>query len=73
MLKQNKQKPNVSTVREIAAESGYSTGSLAHYFRTLDVSLGSRQVAGLRAFAAKAAEAGAVPPLPPVGPVFFQR
>ena len=27
---------DATTVREIAAESGYSTGSLAHYFATKD-------------------------------------
>lgn len=44
---------------------------LADYFRALDFSLGPRQVAGLREFAARAAAAGEVPPLPPEGPDFF--
>jgi len=37
----------------------------------LDFSLGSRQVAGLREFAARAARLGEVPALPPDGPEFF--
>jgi chorismate dehydratase len=42
--------------------------TLAAYFRALDFSLGDRQLAGLREFARRAAELGAVPPLPPDGP-----
>ncbi|MFI5915475.1 menaquinone biosynthetic enzyme MqnA/MqnD family protein [Dactylosporangium sp. NPDC051541] len=49
-----------------------SADSLATYFRALDFSLGARQVEGLREFARRAAERGAVPPLPPGGPAFFQ-
>jgi chorismate dehydratase len=45
--------------------------TLASYFRVLDFSLGDRQVAGLREFAARAATRGATPPLPPAGPTFF--
>ena len=45
--------------------------TLADYFRALDFSLGERQLAGLREFAARAAAAGAVPALAPGGPAFF--
>ncbi len=48
----------------------FDAGTLASYFRRLDFSLGYRQVAGLREFARRAAELGAVPPLPADGPVF---
>jgi chorismate dehydratase len=48
-----------------------SAETLATYFRVLDFSLGDRQVAGVREFARRAAERGAVPPLPPGGPEFF--
>lgn len=48
----------------------FDAATLASYFRVLDFSLGERQVAGLREFAARAATAGAVPALPPGGPVF---
>ena len=41
-----------------------------HYFRTLDFSLGERQVAGLREFARRAADRGEVPALPEDGPIF---
>ena len=51
----------------------FDPATLAHYFRSLDFRLGPRQVAGLRAFAAKCADAGAVPPLPVGGPTFFER
>jgi chorismate dehydratase len=44
--------------------------TLAEYFRTIDFSLGERQVAGLREFARRAAAAGAVPDLVD-GPTFF--
>ncbi|MGH3729904.1 MAG: menaquinone biosynthetic enzyme MqnA/MqnD family protein [Micromonosporaceae bacterium] len=46
--------------------------TLANYFRALDFSLGDRQVSGLREFARRAAEVGAVPPLPSGGPVFAE-
>ncbi|WP_426509220.1 menaquinone biosynthetic enzyme MqnA/MqnD family protein [Dactylosporangium sp. McL0621] len=49
-----------------------SAETLATYFRTLDFSLGERQVEGVREFARRAAERGAVPPLPPGGPAFFE-
>jgi chorismate dehydratase len=48
----------------------FDAATLAGYFRVLDFSLGDRQVAGLREFARRAAEMGAVPPLPPAGPRF---
>jgi chorismate dehydratase len=63
---------------DVAAEAAarwepFPTETLAEYFRALDFSLGERQVAGLREFARRAAAAGAVPPLPPDGPAFFDR
>lgn len=39
----------------------FDPATLASYFRTLDFALGPRQLAGVAAFAAKAAEIGAVP------------
>ena len=44
--------------------------TLASYFRTLDFSLGDRQVAGLREFARRAAALGETPPLSDDGPHF---
>jgi chorismate dehydratase len=60
---------------DAAAESAarwepFDAATLASYFRVLDFSLGRRQVAGLREFAARAAAAGAAPPLPAGGPAF---
>jgi chorismate dehydratase len=49
----------------------FDAATLASYFRVLDFSLGPRQVEGLREFSRRAAELGAVPPLPPDGPEFF--
>ncbi|UWP82911.1 menaquinone biosynthesis protein [Dactylosporangium fulvum] len=49
-----------------------SAATLAHYFRTLDFSLGDRQVAGVREFARRATLLGAVPSLPTDGPAFFE-
>jgi chorismate dehydratase len=49
----------------------FDAATLAHYFRTLDFSLGSRQVAGLREFARRAATTGTVPDLPTGGPTFM--
>ena len=49
----------------------FDAATLAGYFRTLDFSLGERQVAGLREFAQRAAALGEVPPLPAGGPEFF--
>jgi chorismate dehydratase len=48
----------------------FDPDTLASYFRTLDFSLGERQVAGLREFARRAAALGEVPPLPEAGPGF---
>jgi len=48
----------------------FDAGTLASYFRTLDFSLGDRQVAGLREFARRAAALGEAPPLPVDGPLF---
>jgi chorismate dehydratase len=59
-------------VAEAAARwEPFDAATLASYFRVLDFSLGTRQVAGLREFARRAAARGAVPPLPVRGPVFF--
>jgi chorismate dehydratase len=49
----------------------FSAETLADYFRALDFSLGERQIAGLREFAARAAAAGEVPPLGADGPEMF--
>ncbi len=52
-------------VDEVATQAArwepFDSATLAQYFRTLDFSLGERQVAGLTEFAARAAAAGAVP------------
>jgi chorismate dehydratase len=62
----------LDTVAALAARwEPFSPELLVDYFRGLDFSLGDRQVAGLTAFAARAAAAGAVPPLPADGPEFF--
>lgn len=49
----------------------FDAATLAGYFRALDFSLGERQLAGLRAFAEKAARRGEVPALPTDGPRLF--
>jgi chorismate dehydratase len=49
----------------------FTAQELAAYFRDLDFSLGTRQVAGLREFARRAAALGEAPALPPDGPAFF--
>jgi chorismate dehydratase len=46
----------------------FDTRTLAHYFRTLDFSLGERQIAGLREFARRAVAVGAL--TDPVIPAF---
>ncbi|MGC5017212.1 menaquinone biosynthetic enzyme MqnA/MqnD family protein [Micromonospora sp. DT47] len=59
-------------VAEAAARwEPFDAATLATYFRTLDFSLGERQVAGLREFARRAAEIGEAPALPADGPEFF--
>jgi chorismate dehydratase len=50
----------------------FSAETLAEYFRSLDFSLGERQLAGLREFARRAAQAGAAPALDPDGPALFE-
>jgi len=50
----------------------FDAATLERYFRTLDFSLGGRQVEGLREFARRAAGLGAVPALPADGPHFFK-
>jgi chorismate dehydratase len=61
---------------EVAASAArwepFDAETLATYFRTLDFSLGDRQVAGLREFARRAAARGEVPPLPDGGPHFAE-
>jgi chorismate dehydratase len=49
----------------------FDPATLAHYFRSLDFSLGERQLAGLREFARRAAALGEVPPLAADGPFVF--
>jgi chorismate dehydratase len=62
----------LSHVEEIAAQAArwevFDPATLATYFRTLDFSLGARQVEGLVEFSRRAAAVGAVPA--PVHPVF---
>ncbi|MFC0007861.1 menaquinone biosynthetic enzyme MqnA/MqnD family protein [Micromonospora siamensis] len=59
-------------VAEAAARwETFDAATLANYFRTLDFSLGERQVAGVREFARRAAAIGEAPPLPEGGPEFF--
>ncbi|GAA3395533.1 menaquinone biosynthetic enzyme MqnA/MqnD family protein [Cryptosporangium minutisporangium] len=66
----------LTQIDEVAVDAArwevFDAHTLANYFRTLDFSLGERQVEGLRAFAAKAAAAGEAPPLPAEGPEFVQ-
>ena len=50
----------------------FDAQTLATYFRTLDFSLGERQIAGLREFARRAALRGEVPELPADGPQFAE-
>ncbi|OZV76244.1 ABC transporter substrate-binding protein [Micromonospora echinospora] len=65
----------LSELDEVAASAArwepFDAETLASYFRVLDFSLGERQVAGLREFARRAAEAGEAPALPAGGPEFF--
>ena len=62
----------LETVASAAARwEPFSADELADYFRALDFSLGERQIAGLREFAARAADAGVVPMLAPDGPRFI--
>jgi len=61
---------------EVAAAAArwepFDAETLATYFRTLDFSLGERQMAGVREFARRAAVRGEVPPLPAEGLVFAE-
>lgn len=50
----------------------FDAPTLANYFRTLDFSLGERQIHGVREFARRAAARGEVPPLPAGGPAFAE-
>ncbi|WP_027343015.1 menaquinone biosynthetic enzyme MqnA/MqnD family protein [Hamadaea tsunoensis] len=61
---------------DVVAESAarwepFDAATLAGYFRTLDFSLGARQVEGIREFARRAAQAGAAPVLES-GPTFLE-
>ena len=61
----------LDTVAEAAARwEPFDAATLATYFRTLDFSLGSRQITGLREFARRSAARGEAPALPADGPVF---
>jgi chorismate dehydratase len=64
----------LGSLDEVAAAAArwesFDAPTLATYFRALDFSLGERQVAGLREFAARAARLGEVPELGPDGPAF---
>jgi chorismate dehydratase len=66
----------LTQIDEVAADAArwevFDPETLATYFRLLDFSLGARQLSGLRAFAAKAAAAREVPPLPAGGPAFVE-
>ena len=63
---------HVEQVAEQAARwEPFDAGTLAHYFRTLDFSLGERQLAGLMEFGRRAADAGAIGV--PVLPSFVDR
>jgi chorismate dehydratase len=60
---------NVDAIAEQAARwEIFDAGTLSNYFRTLDFSLGDRQLAGVREFSRRAAEAGAIDS--PVSPKF---
>ncbi|HEX2905134.1 MAG TPA: menaquinone biosynthesis protein [Jatrophihabitans sp.] len=60
---------NVDEIAEQACRwEVFDAPTLANYFRTLDFSLGSRQVSGIVEFSRRAAAAGAIPA--PVVPVF---
>jgi chorismate dehydratase len=60
-------------VAEAAARwEPFDAATLASYFRTLDFSLGERQIDGVREFAKRAAALGEVPPLPAGGPAFAE-
>ncbi|MCW2502326.1 MAG: hypothetical protein JWO79_610 [Actinomycetia bacterium] len=64
----------IDAVAEDAARwEVFDPATLAHYFRSLDFSLGERQLGGLREFARRAYECGEVPALPPGGPELFER
>jgi len=66
----------LADVDRVAADAArwetFDARTLGAYFRALDFSLGPRQLAGLRAFAGRAAAAGAVPSLPPGAPAFAE-
>jgi chorismate dehydratase len=66
---------SLAEIDEVASAAArwepFDAATLAGYFRTLDFSLGVRQVAGAREFARRAAEIDAAPALGPNGPAFF--
>lgn len=55
-----------AVARRAARWEVFDPATLAHYFTVLDFRLGPRQIAGMTAFAARAAARGAVPPLPEI-------
>lgn len=57
---------------DAARWEGFDAATLGTYFRALDFSLGDRQLAGLREFAARVAATGEAPALPPGAPVFAE-
>jgi chorismate dehydratase len=61
---------------EVAASAArwepFDAMTLASYFRTLDFSLGDRQIAGIREFAERALALAEAPALPAGGPAFFE-
>jgi chorismate dehydratase len=67
----------LSQIDEVAENAArweiFDPATLANYFRSLDFSLGERQLTGLREFARRAEIRGEVPPLPFGGPALFAR
>jgi chorismate dehydratase len=59
-----------TVARSAARWEPFDAAALATYFRTLDFSLGDRQIAGLREFARRATARGEAPALPDDGPAF---
>lgn len=57
--------------RAAARWEPFDAGTLAGYFRTLDFTLGERQISGLREFARRAAEMGEAPSVLRGGPEYF--
>jgi chorismate dehydratase len=63
----------LDTVAAVAARwEPFGADLLADYFRVLDFSLGPRQIAGVREFAARATVMAGTPPLPADAPWFLE-